>query len=133
MPLLKLPQWALRRELRVEKASTILESPPHEDLFSKPNDIKLNDSFPAKVRSREELIHDLQAVSDKYSHHDLDISLSSQIDFIREYRIIVINGKFGMSSIYRDDDGLKIIGLVKDVSSMPPERVFQDQDYLPIA
>lgn len=105
LPLLKLPQWALRRELRVEKASTILESPPHEDLFSKPNDIKLNDSFPAKVRSREELIHDLQAVSDKYPHYDLDISLSSQIDFIREYRIIVINGKFGMSSIYRDDEG----------------------------
>lgn len=33
----------------------------------------------------------------------------------------------------RDDDGLKIMGLVKDVSSMPPERVFKDQDCMPIA
>lgn len=134
-PLLSLPNDLVKRDLQVNTISHIIsDTDNQETLFSKPNDIKLFETFPARMRAGRDLKNILENLVNKDEKFlDLEIALSTPVAFIEEYRVYIINNRVALTTIYRnnsnvwgreasvtDYDKIEVLSVAREVISYMP-------------
>lgn len=106
LPLLEAPRMT-KRSIQVIPLSQLAHEPPSAPSFTKPNDLKLNDSFPALTRTPEENSNLARTLLEDNPHWDkLPIACSEPVNFTWEYRLVIIQGRVMMAHAYSNGAGI---------------------------